>query len=105
MVEKNVIKWSPEAKLELKEIYSYLKERSFQGVNHVKRAILRTVDKLENPFVVYPFDPFLGEPYRYIVTDKYKQYKIIHIKTGKTIDILSIFNTWQNTSKMENIKS
>jgi plasmid stabilization system protein ParE len=73
LVEKNIIKWSPEAKMELKEIYSYLKKRSLQGANHVKKAILKTVDKLENSIAAYPFDPFLGEPYRYIVTDKYKQ--------------------------------
>lgn len=103
-MEKNIIKWSPEAKIELMEIHSYLKKRSLQGANNVKNAILQTVDKLENPYSSFPYDPFLGEPYRYIVADKYKQYKIIHCKTGRIVDILSIFNTWQEPSKIEKIR-
>ena len=104
-MKKYQIRWSPEAKDELKEIYNYLKKKSLQGSTNVKNAIIDTVESLEEPLLNYPYDPYLGEPYRYVVVKNYKHFKIIHIKTANIIDILSIFNTWQDTTKLTSIKN
>jgi len=65
---------------------------------------LAAVDKLEGkPEVNYPYEPFLGPPFRYINT---RRYKIIHKKDKlkKEIRILGVIDTKQDSKRMLKVK-
>lgn len=75
------IKWSKSAKAELGSIYNYYLKETFQGAESVKNGILEAVDKLgDEPEVNYPYEPYLGKPYRYT---KSRRYKIVHKKDSE----------------------
>ena len=56
MVRKIV--WDKEAILQLKKIYEYLKERSLQSANKVRKSIKETVRELPKHPEIYGLDRF-----------------------------------------------
>ena len=79
-----IIKWNRSAKSELKAIYMYYLKDTVQGAQLVRHGILEVVEKLAKELEVhYPFDPYLGKPFRYI---KFRRYKIIHLKDPEKKD-------------------
>lgn len=84
MVRKIV--WDKEAILQLEEVYVYLKERSLQSANKVRKSIKETVRNLAKNPEVYSLDRFKKdndgsirafEKYSYRVTYKVKESEII----------------------------
>jgi plasmid stabilization system protein ParE len=97
------IKWNRSAKSELKSIYRHYLKETVQGAESVRDGILEAVDKLGvEPEVNYPYEPYLGKPFRYI---KYARYKIVHKKDteNEEIHVLGIFDTKQEPKKIQKI--
>ena len=84
MVRKII--WDKEAVLQMEEIYEYLKERSLQSANKVRKSIKEKAQGLSEHSEIYPLDRFMKdndgsirafEKYSYRVTYKVKETEII----------------------------
>ena len=97
------IKWHKSAIAELESIYKYYLKKTVQGAESVRDGILSAVDRLgKEPEVNYPYEPYLGKPFRYI---KSRRYKIVHKKDNekKEIRVLGIFDTKQEPKKIRKL--
>jgi len=91
MVRKIV--WDKDAVLQMEEVYKYLKERSLQSANKVRKSIKEKVQGLSNHPEIYPLDRFMKdndgsfrafEKYSYRVTYKVKEKEIIIARVRHT---------------------
>ncbi len=91
MVRKIV--WDKEAILQMEEIFEYLKERSLQSANKVRKSIKETVQELPKHPEIYPLDRFKKddnnehrafEKYSYRVTYRVKEKEIRILRVRHT---------------------
>ncbi len=91
MVRKIV--WDKEAILQMEDLYEYLKERSLQSANKVRKSIKKTIQELPKHPEIYPLDRFMKdndgsirafEKYNYRVTYKVKETEIIIARVRHT---------------------
>ncbi len=91
MVRKIV--WDKDAILQMEEVYEYLKERSLQSANKVRKSIKEKVQELSKHLEIYSLDRFKKdndanirafEKYSYRVTYKVKETEIIIARVRHT---------------------
>jgi len=91
MVRKIV--WDKEAILQMEEVYEYLKERSLQSANKVRKSIKEKAQGLSKHPEIYPLDRFMKdndgsirafEKYSYRITYKAKETEIIIARVRHT---------------------
>jgi len=91
MVRKIV--WDKEAILQLKKIYEYLKERSLQSANKVRKSIKETVQELPKHPEIYGLDRFkIDNASEHRAFEKYS-YRVTYRVKEKEIRILRIRHT------------
>ena len=91
MVRKIV--WDKEAILQMEKVYEYLKERSLQSANKVRKSIKEKVQSLSEYPEIYPLDRFMKdndgsirafEKYSYRITYKVNETEIIIARVRHT---------------------
>ena len=83
--------WTNQAKLQLKELYKFYKEKSPQGAKNIKNDILKATKELV--FSKQHQADEIEPSFRRIIVS---HYKIIYKVDATTIAILRIFDTRQN---------
>ncbi len=86
--------WTNKAKLQLKELYKFYKEKSPQGAKNIKNDILKATKELvfSKQYQADEIEP----SFRRIIV---RNYKIIYKVDATTIAVLRIFDTRQNPFK------
>lgn len=86
--------WTNKAKLQLKELYKFYKEKSPQGAKNIKNDILKATKELvfSKQYQADEIEP----SFRRIIV---RNYKIIYKVDATTITVLRIFDTRQNPFK------
>jgi len=91
MVRKIV--WDKKAILQMEEIYKYLKERSLQSANKVRKSIKETVKELPKHPEIFPLDRFKKDDNNeHRAFEKYS-YRITYRVKEKEIRILRVRHT------------
>ena len=94
------IKWSNEAKLDVKNIYDFIKPKSVQAAKNLVTDIRNAPKSVvfENQFSA---DDYVPECRKIVV----KNYKILYIADlhNKAINIIAVFDTRQNPDKLTDI--
>ncbi|MEG0852157.1 MAG: type II toxin-antitoxin system RelE/ParE family toxin [Flavobacterium sp.] len=94
------IKWSNEAKLDVKNIYDFIKLKSLESAKNLVTNIRNAPKSVvfENQ---YSADEYATECRKIVV----KNYKILYIADlhNKTINVIAVFDTRQNPEKLSNI--
>ncbi|PJR03337.1 type II toxin-antitoxin system RelE/ParE family toxin [Avrilella dinanensis] len=94
------IKWSHEAKTDVKRVYDFIKQKSVQGAKNVVTDI-RNAPKTIVFDKQYSVDEYAYECRKIVV----RNYKILYIADfkNKTIDIVAVFDTRQNPDKLSDL--
>lgn len=94
------IKWSHEAKTDVKKIYDFIKQKSIQAAKNVVTDI-RNAPKTIVFDKQYSVDEYAYECRKIVV----RNYKILYIADfkNKTIDIVAVFDTRQNPDKLSEL--
>jgi len=94
------IKWSNEAKLDIKNIYDFIKLKSLEAAKNLVTNIRNAPKSVvfENQ---YSADEYATECRKIVV----KNYKILYIADlhNKTINVIAVFDTRQNPEKLSDI--
>ena len=91
MVRKIV--WDKEAILQMEEVYEYLKERSLQSANKVRKSIKKTIQQLPKHPEIYPLDRLKkDDKNEHRAFEKYS-YRITYRVKEKEIRILRVRHT------------
>lgn len=91
MVRKIV--WDKEAILQMEKVYEYLKERSLQSANKVRKSIKETVQELPKHPKIYELDRFKkDETNEHRAFEKYS-YRVTYRVKEKEIRILRVRHT------------
>ena len=94
------IKWSNEAKLDVKNIYDFIKLKSVEAAKNLVAAIRNAPKSIifENQFSA---DEYALQCRKIVV----KNYKILYVADvqNKTIDVIAVFDTRQNPDKLTDI--
>ncbi len=91
MVRKIV--WDKQAILQMEEIYKYLKERSVQSANKVRKKVKETIQELPKHPEIFPLDRFrIDENNEHRAFEKYS-YRITYRVREKEIRILRVRHT------------
>jgi plasmid stabilization system protein ParE len=89
--------WTNQAKLALKSIYDYYKEKSLQGANNVKS------DLLQSPKTIYYAKQYqideINPKYRRIVV---RNYKVLYKENKGAIHVMDIVCTLQSPEILKN---
>ena len=91
MVRKIV--WDKEAILQMEEVYEYLKERSLQSANKVRKSIKEKVQGLSKHPEIYPLDRFIKNNDGSIRAFKKYSYRITYKVTETEIIIARVRHT------------
>jgi len=96
---KYILRWSEQSKMDLKEIFNYIKTaESRERANYV----IANIRKEANEIAVFP-DKHTQEPLILDQTVRYTikwNYKILFTLSEKYINIVRIFHTAQNPNKL-----
>lgn len=91
MVRKIV--WDKEAILQMEKVYEYLKERSLQSANKVRKSIKETVRELPKHSEIYGLDRFkMDNANEHRAFEKYS-YRVTYRVKEKEIRILRVRHT------------
>jgi len=94
------IKWSNEAKLDVKNIYDFIKLKSVEAAKNLVTNIRNAPKSVvfENQ---YSTDEYASECRKIVV----KNYKILYVANvqNKTINVIAVFDTRQNPEKLLDI--
>ena len=91
MVKKIV--WDKEAISQMEKVYEYLKERSLQSANKVRKSIKKTVQELPKHPEIYGIDRFkIDNTNEHRAFEKYS-YRVTYRVKEKEIRILRIRHT------------
>jgi plasmid stabilization system protein ParE len=88
--------WTKQAKVAVKNIYAFYKEKSLQGAKNVKSDILQS-PKAIHFSKQYQLDD-INPNYRRIVV---RDYKLLYKEKGNTIQILDVVSTKQSPEKLK----
>ncbi len=96
MKELKII-WAKQARLALKNIYDFYKDKSLQGAKNVK------LDLLQSPKSIrfakqYQLDE-INPNYRRIVV---RDYKVLYTEKNNTIQVMDVISTQQSPEKLKN---
>ena len=96
------VDWTIYATKKVEEIFKYYLERvNYRtGQNIIQTIIKKTEDLEKNPFLGQTEDLLKNykKDYRYLVSGNYK---IIYLVKSKSIDIVTVFDTRQNPTKIK----
>ena len=95
MVERKII-WSKQARLAVKSIYNYYKEKSLQGAKNVKSDLLQSPKSIlfAKQYQVDEINP----NYRRIVV---RDYKVLYNEKDNVIQIMDVVGTKQSPEKLK----
>ncbi|MDL2281643.1 type II toxin-antitoxin system RelE/ParE family toxin [Parabacteroides sp. OttesenSCG-928-G06] len=101
-----VVRWTPEAWMQLKDIYKYyLNVAGLRTAEEVRKEIRDTANKLARFPLLGPTEENVNlensHNYRSLVVNK--NYKIIYQIDDEQVFIMAIWDTRQNPLKLENI--
>ena len=103
MVKKKLpIKWDKEAVEDLRTIYRYIKKKSPDNAEKVKKELLKIARGLNSFPEKYPEEALLKEEKGNFRSITKWHYKIIYEITSNEIIIIMIFHTSQHPSKIKN---
>ena len=91
MVRKIV--WDKKAILQMEEVYEYLKERSLQSANKVRKSIKETIQKLPKHPEIYPIDRLKNKNDGSFRAFEIYSYRITYRVVEKEIRILRVRHT------------
>ncbi|WP_109831004.1 type II toxin-antitoxin system RelE/ParE family toxin [Reichenbachiella versicolor] len=95
-MDKFKIVWADQAKLALKDIYNYYKEKSLQVAKNIKSDLLQS-PKTIHFSKQYQLDE-INPKYRRIVV---RHYKVLYKQKGDTISVVDIVSTRQSPEVLE----
>lgn len=88
--------WTKQAKVAVKSIYNFYKEKSLQGAKNVKSDILQSPKAIR--FSKQQQIDDINPNYRRIVV---RDYKLLYKEKGNTIQILDVVSTKQSPEKLK----
>jgi plasmid stabilization system protein ParE len=102
--KKLPVRWSPKAIQRLDNIYEYIAKDSESAAKYVKKSLIQLGGSLGHFPEKYSREEYLiDEPQNYRSVSKWR-YKIIYEVTDEYINIITVFNTSQNPSKIKKDK-
>jgi len=96
-MESSKIIWTLQAKMAVKNIYNFYKDKSLQGAKNVKTDLLQSPKSIRFS-KQYRLDEVNPNYRRIIVRD----YKILYKEKGSTIQIIDVLSCKQSPKKLKN---
>lgn len=100
------VDWTIYATKKVEEIFNYYLEKvNFRTAQNITQAIIKKTEDLEkNPFLGPPEDLLQNfkKDFRYLVSGNYK---IIYLVKSNSIDIVNVFDTRQNPTKIKEFRT